>query len=167
MGSITGVAHADEPQWRAPWQQTLVNYLKSLDKSDVEREFKPLDPEKLESLNPQIGHFMFDGGYPPMPMAMQGARMDAAPFLWGGGIWHADEEATQKAFTSDGLKTGQMYLPVYPPHVNNMAWAYATDEPWNPYHGDETLARRAAIVSMVDLLMQVQMYGKGGPGEAG
>ena len=160
-------AAADEPNWRAPWQETLARYLQSLEEADVAMEFKPIDLGKLDSLNPQIGHFMFVGGYPPMPMAMQGARMDAAAFLWDGGIWHADETATQEAFTSDGLETGQMVLPAYPPHVNNMAWAYATDEPWNPYHGDETLARRAAIVSMVDLLMQAQMYGKGGPGEAG
>ena len=147
-------AVADEPEWREPWQRTLVSWLKDVKPADVDTQHTPIDVTKLTGDELHRNYYLAKGYSPTLPIVKEAVSQDAATFLWRGGLWRGDEKADQPSFKPYGLKDGQLWLPAYPTTPCHLAWAYTWDRPWNPYHGDKHVARRAAIIAIADLLMQ-------------
>lgn len=143
---------AEEPAWREPWQKGLTAWLQSLVETDVtvgEKTFdwSHFDPEELH----RTSH-LATGAYSPYWIAATALRIPDKDFLWKGGLWREDG-SPQDVLKPYGIKTGQMWIPTVPTIADSLAWLYTWDRPWNPYKGDRAVALRAAVISMVDLIM--------------
>lgn len=143
---------AAEPAWREPWQRELTAWLKSLDAKDVAVEPKVFDWSRLDPAELHRNMQLINGGYPPLGIATTALRIPARDFLWKEGLWREDGES-QTVLKPYGLERGQMWIPSGPTTADSLAWLYSWNRPWNPYHGDRAVAWRAAIISMVDLIM--------------
>ena len=151
--SAVTLCEASEPKWLYPWENTLENYLKTIKKSDVNSSLKPVDEKKFKPGSEKRNMYLASGYTPLLTFVAATVNLPTDDFLWKN-IWRKDLELFQ-GFLMDkhhGLKTGQFWIPGHPSAANLLAWAYTNDAPWNPYYRDKTLAVRAAVISMTDLL---------------
>lgn len=162
--SSLGNSRAEEPNWRDSWQTGITTWIKSLKEEDVaitprEFDWTKLDPTENHRNARSIG------GYPPLGIAAEAMKIPAKDFLWSG-IFR-DEGEPQKVLTPYGMKQGQVWIPSMPTTADSLAWLYNWNRPWNAYYGDHAVANRAAVISMVDLLMireNVHFYTSGEEG---
>ena len=145
--------NAGEPTWLFPWQERLVAHLRSIEPEQVRMEVKPVLAEHFRSGEGLRHLYLVDGYTPLLSFVAGGVALPAEDFLWKG-IWRPQAKLNQSFLTEThhGLTSGQLWIPAHPSTANLLAWAYSNAAPWNPYAGDERLARRAAIISIVDLL---------------
>lgn len=149
---------AAEPQWLHDWQQPLTAWLKQLQPEELEVQVQAVDPAKLDDAN---ARFAASQGYGHMLVSKIAGVLDIPPeaFTWSQ-IWQPGLPLEQAVLTDahHGLESGQILLPSHPTAANWLGWAYSNEESWNPYHGHEAIARRAAVISVVDLLMQAESH---------
>jgi len=147
------VSEANEPKWLYPWQETVVEYLKTVKVSEVETKVKPVDVTKFQP-GTELRHMYLASGYTPLlPFVARAVDLPADDFLWKN-IWRPDDELFQP-FLQDkhhSLKTGQFWIPAHPTTANLLAWAYSNKAEWNPYYNDKNVGHRAAIIAMDDLI---------------
>ena len=158
------LAGATEPTWREPWQAQMTAWLKTVTEADVTFTPKPFDWSKLAPEEYRRNQNFFNS-YSPVTIAITAMKLPAEAFTWKG-LWK-DEEETQRILTPYDITKGQMWIPSGPTVPDSLALLYAWDRPWNPYHGDKAFAWRAAVISMVDLLMNrenVHFYTSGDAG---
>jgi hypothetical protein len=151
-------AAGQEPRWHQPdWQLPIVAWLKSLKPEDVQTDVKPMTlPELSETEARRL--FQIGGGNPPLAVMLStAAGLPTESFLWSS-IWQPDLPLEQPMFmdASHELTSGQWWLPSHPTTANFLALAYSVNEPWNPYFENKNIARRAAVISLVDLVAQAE-----------
>jgi len=147
-----------EPHWHQPdWQLPLVAWLKGLKQADIHSGIKPITLPELTGMEARRLFQVASGAAPLANMMSTSAGLKDEGFLWSS-IWQPELPLRQAMFkdASHHLATGQLWLPSHPTTANFLALAYALNEPWNPYHGDKNIARRAAAISLVDLLAQAE-----------
>jgi len=152
MITIT-ICGATEPKWLYPWEKTLADYLKTIKKADVDSKLKPVDVKKFKAGSEKRNMYLVTGYTPLLPFVAATVKLLADDFLWKN-IWREDQELVQE-FLKDkhlGLNKGQMWIPGHPTSANLLAWAYSNDATWNPYYKDKTIATRAAVISITDLI---------------
>ncbi len=158
MMTIMLSTSAAEPQWLHPWQHELSAWLKSLSTDDLMTEVLPIDPEALKSVDDL---FAASQGYGDMHVSMIAgiAAIPAEAFTWSG-IWQAELPLEQAALKDahHGLTSGQIVIPSQPNAANWVGWAYTNERSWNTYRGNAAMARRAAVISIVDLMMQAENH---------
>ena len=148
----------NEPRWHEPaWQLPLLAWLRELRQEDIHSETKAITmPELNEAEARRL--FQVANGYAPLANMMStAAGLPDESFLWSS-IWQPDLPLKQAMFkdASHHLESGQFWLPSHPTTANFLALAYSLNEPWNPYFGDKAIARRAAVISLVDLIAQAE-----------
>ena len=147
-----------EPQWHQPaWQLPIVEWLKTLKPEDIHAEAKPITLPELNEIEARRLFQVAGGGAPLASMMSSSAALPDANFLWSS-IWQPDLPLAQAMFkdASHHLTSGQWWLPSHPTTANFLALAFSLNEPWNPYFGDKAIARRAAAISLVDLVAQAE-----------
>lgn len=143
-----------EPNWRYGWQRVLVDYLKSIKEVDVKAEVRPIDPEMFEPGAEMQYLYLLNGETPLATFAAGAAKLPEEDFTWSR-IWRAEEESSQaflKEKRHEAVKKGELWIPAHPTTANILAWMAVEEGKWNPYRGEAALKKRAAIISMVDLL---------------
>ena len=143
-----------EPQWHQPeWQAPLVAWLKDLKQEDIHSEAKPITMPELNEVEARRLFQVAGGPAPLASMMSTSAGLPDASFLWSS-IWQPALPLKQAMFKDDShhLTSGQWWLPSHPTTANFLALAYSLNEPWNPYFGNKEIARRAAAISLVDLI---------------
>ncbi len=166
---LSGRAAAAEPEWREGWERTIFVWLKSLGEADVTVEAKEFELQHLDPNEMYRNLRMVSGYAPPLLIANEALKLPSGTFLWTG-MWKEElplEQASLRPYESSELKSGQIWVPSHPTTANLLGWLYARKQPWNPYAGDAQVARRAAIISLVDLLMnreQIRYYHSGEEG---
>ena len=143
-----------EPKWHQPdWQLPIVAWLKSIKPEDIQTEVRPMTLTELSDTEARRLYQVGGGGTPLAVMLSSSAALPAESFLWNS-IWQPDLPLEQAMFkdASHKLTSGQWWLPAHPTTANFLALAYSVNEPWNPYFGDKSIARRAAVISLVDLV---------------
>ncbi len=149
---------AAQPRWHQPdWQVPMVAWLKGLKEADIHSEAKPITLPEMNEAEARRLFQVANGAAPLASMMSTSAGLPDANFLWSS-IWRPDLPLEQAMFkdASHQLKTGQWWLPSHPTTADFLALAYSLNEPWNPYHGDKAIARRAAAISLVDLIAQAE-----------
>jgi len=145
-----------EPNWHYPdFQKPAVEWLKSITEDDVAVEVVPIPLPELSEADARL-YFPASGGkYSLLSVVATQLSTPPGAYLWDGGIWRPDEPLIQDSLKdeSHGLESGQIWIPGHPNAANVLAWIYQLDEPWNPYYQNQAVATRAAIISMVDLLV--------------
>ncbi len=147
------ICGAAEPKWLYPWQKTLADYLKTINKTDVETTPKPVDGSKFKPGSETRNMYLVTGYTPLLPFVAAAVKLPADDFLWKN-MWRSDEELFQ-GFLQDKhheLKKGQFWIPAHPTTANLLAWAYSNNAGWNPYYKDKAVATRAAVISINDLI---------------
>ena len=147
-----------EPKWHQPdWQAPIVAWLKSLKPEDIQTEVKPMTVPELSELEARRLYQIGGGGTPLAVMLSSSAALPTESFLWSS-IWQPALPLEQAMFkdASHHLTSGQWWLPSHPTTAIFLALAYSINEPWNPYFGDKVIARRAAVISLVDLVAQAE-----------
>lgn len=147
-----------EPQWhQSEWQLPIVEWLKGLKPEDIQAEAKPITLPELNEIEARRLFQLAGGGAPLASMMSSSAALPDASFLWSS-IWQPGLPLEQAMFkdASHHLTSGQWWLPSHPTTANFLALAYSLNEPWNPYFGDKAIARRAAAISLVDLVAQAE-----------
>jgi len=142
-----------EPHWRHAWAGPLVQWLKETTRQDVTVSAKPVKITKLSVADARRLRPLTQG-YSVASYSAKGLILPPESFLWEGGIWRAGLPLEQAFLTdkSHALSKGQFWIPSHPTTADHLAWLYSFDRPWNPYHHNPALAKRAAIISIVDLL---------------
>jgi len=158
--SFTGAVTATEPepQWhQSDWQAPIVSWLKSLKPEDVNTTPKPMPLPELNEIEARRLYQVGSGAIPLASMMSTSASLPTESFLWSG-IWQPGLPVEQAMFkdASHRMTTGQWWLPSHPTTAMFLALAYSVKEPWNPYFGDKAIARRAAVISLVDLIAQAE-----------
>jgi hypothetical protein len=151
-------AAAREPHWHQPhWQVPLVNWLKGLTVADMHAEAKAIAIPELSETEARRLLQVAQGAAPLASFMTTAASLPDTNFVWQG-IWRANLPLAQPMLkdASHGLATGQLWLPSHPTTANFLALAWSLEEPWNPYRKDPAIARRAAAISIVDLLAQAE-----------
>lgn len=153
----TAPAQAGEPVWLHPWEQTLVDYLKSLKTEDFDTQPLKLDAATLDTDKQPIHRYKYLAtGYTPiMPFVAQLASFPAEDFTWQK-IWRDDQPTDQNFLIDPRLKLadgkGQLWVPAHPSAACLLAYAYHANEPWNPYANNKYIANRAAATGISALL---------------
>ncbi len=145
---------AAEPQWHQPeWQAPLVAWLKDLKQEDIHSEAKPITMPELNEVEARRLFQVAGGAGALATMMSTSAGLPDENFLWSS-IWQPALPLLQPMFKdgSHHLTSGQWWLPSHPTTANFLALAYSLNEPWNPYFGNKEIARRAAAISVVDLI---------------
>ena len=147
-----------EPRWHQPeWQVPLVHWLKGLKKEEIHTEAKAIEIPELSEVEARRLFQVAQGASPLANFMTSAAALPDEDFLWAG-VWRKDlplEQAMLKDVSHE-LTAGQLWLPSHPTTANFLALAWSLDEPWNPYRKDPAIARRAAAISIVDLLAQAE-----------
>jgi len=149
---------APEPQWhQREWQLPILEWLKGMKTEDIHTEPKPMVLPDLTELEARRLFQVAGGAAPLASMMSSSAALPDESFLWSG-IWQPTLPLEQAMFkdASHHLSSGQWWLPSHPTTANFLAFAYSLNEPWNPYFGDKAIARRAATISLVDLVAQAE-----------
>ena len=156
--ALAGIAALDgaEPRWLHPWQHALADWRQTLTVEDLSVEIRPIGPATLKTKDDL---FATSQGYGHM-LVSEVASVVAIPaeaFTWQQ-IWRADLPLEQAALKDahHGLEAGQVWLPSHPTAANWLAWGYANERAWSTHRGNVNLARRAAVIAMVDLMMQAE-----------
>lgn len=159
---LTGLAlttAADEPNWRHAWQHVLMDWVKSLEEADVQTKVIPVDPAKLDPAMAGRDVGLYKAYAAPISTIAATVRLPATSFLWPE-IWKADLPLAQEVLREDRMNvgSGQIWTPTKPAYANLLAWGYAWNEKWNPYYHNKAVARRAAVISIIDLVMRAEEY---------
>jgi hypothetical protein len=156
IGAVMAAGEPAEPKWHQPqWQLPMIAWLKGLKEGDVHTEAKPITLPELSEAEARRLFQVAGGGSPLASMMSTSAGLADANFLWSS-IWQPALPLLQPMLQegSHHLKSGQLWLPGHPTTANFLALAYSLNEPWNPYFGNKAIARRAAAISLVDLIAQ-------------
>jgi len=151
--SVITICGASEPKWQYPWEKTLADYLKTIKKADVDSQLQPVDVKKFKAGSEKRNMYLVNGYTPLLPFVAATVTLPADDFLWKN-IWREDQKLSQN-FLKDkrhALSKGQMWIPGHPTSANLLAWAYSNNAEWNPYYKDKTIATRAAVISITDLI---------------
>ncbi len=135
----------------------MVTWLKGLRQEDIHSETKAITMPELNEAEARRLYQVATGYAPLASMISTAAGLPDSDFLWSS-IWQPAlplEQAMLKD-RSHHLTSGQFWLPSHPTTANFLALAYSLNEPWNPYFGDKAVARRAAAISLVDLIAQAE-----------
>ncbi len=143
--------------WRDQWQNTVTDWLASLQAADVSTVQKSYDVSKFAPAELYRNWHLVNGYAPPLKLATAGIKqLPSASFLWSdtAGMWRGSLPVIQPELQPYQLPSGQLWIPSHPTTGPLLGWLYAWNRPWNPYFGDPTVARRAAAISIADLVMQ-------------
>lgn len=158
FAAVAATTAAKEPHWHYPeFQKPVIDWLKSNTAEDVSVNVVSITrPELTEAEARKYFYTTKNGKYPLLSVVATQLATPAEAYLWEGGIWRADQPVVQSFLKdkSHGLDSGQLWIPGHPNAANVLAWIYQLDEPWNPYYKNAAVAKRAAIISLVDLLVQ-------------
>lgn len=140
------------PEWKTEWQQGLIRWIQSLSPEDVTCAEKPFDFARLDPAEMRRNAQLAPTPASTLPMAYAALKLPAQSFLWQA-IWHPELELTQTSLKGQGVEKGQIWGPTHPSIACLLGWLYAWDRPWNPYYHDPAVARRAAVISTLSLVM--------------
>ncbi len=155
-----------EPQWREPWQQQLVAWIKELTPADVAIEEKAFDFSKLDPAEMRRNWYLANSNGPNLPFANAALKLPAESFLWPA-IWRPELPLEQSALKPHQLSAGQIWSPTHPSIACLLGWLHGWDRPWNPYFHDPRVANRAAVISILTLVMIREQIHYDNAGEAG
>lgn len=157
---------AAEPEWGEAWQGVLAGWMKGLEPGDVSVGDKAFDWSKLAPEEMRRNSHLATGYAPPVSLANAALRLPADSFLWAS-IWRPDLPVKQEALKPYPLSSGEIWTPTHPSVACLLGWLYGWERPWNPYYHDKAVARRAAIISMISLIMirdDIRYWTSGGEG---
>jgi len=142
-------ANSAGPEWPDEWEKVLVEWIKSLSIEDVTITEKPFDFSKFDAAEFRKNQIALASWAPPLRIAVEALRLPPEGFVWSG-IWRPELPVSQRL----NVASGQMWLPTHPTVAYNLAWLYSWNRQWNPYFENPAVARRAAVVASVNLIMQ-------------